>query len=366
MIAPWKKYYDDFDPDSSAEEAELMKKYGNYVYKKYIFIIICIIGAFIVAGFATTIGPYDIGFFESYRIIFDHILGNVQDANKDYIIWTVRLPRIVAGLIAGAALAVAGATMQSTMKNPLADPYTTGISAGASFGATIAIVMGVSLTGGNYAVVINAFIFSLIPMAVIMLVSTIRHASPTTIILSGLAVMYLFNAMTTLLMLMADPNALEDAFRWQVGTLGYSSWDTIPIMFVVSLIGGLLLQILSSKINVLTSGDESARSLGIDADKLRLICLVIVSLMAAAVVSFTGIIGFIGLVCPHICRMFVGSDSKYLLPSSAAFGAVFLILADLIGRTIIAPTVLQVGVITAFIGGPVLLYLLIKQKKDVW
>ena len=178
--------------------------------------------------------------------------------------------------------------------------------------------------------------------------------------------MYLFNAMTTLLMLMADPNALEDAFRWQVGTLGYSSWDTIPIMFVVSLIGGLLLQILSSKINVLTSGDESARSLGIDADKLRLICLVIVSLMAAAVVSFTGIIGFIGLVCPHICRMFVGSDSKYLLPSSAAFGAVFLILADLIGRTIIAPTVLQVGVITAFIGGPVLLYLLIKQKKDVW
>ena len=137
-------------------------------------------------------------------------------------------------------------------------------------------------------------------------------------------------------------------------------------MFVVSLIGGLLLQILSSKINVLTSGDESARSLGIDADKLRLICLVIVSLMAAAVVSFTGIIGFIGLVCPHICRMFVGSDSKYLLPSSAAFGAVFLILADLIGRTIIAPTVLQVGVITAFIGGPVLLYLLIKQKKDVW
>ena len=366
MIAPWKRYYDDSDPDTSGEEAELMKKYSKYVYKKYIFIIICIIGAFIVAGFATTIGPYDIGFFESYRIIIDHILGNVQDVNKDFVIWTVRLPRIIAGIIAGAALAVAGATMQSTMKNPLADPYTTGISAGASFGATIAIVMGFSLTSGNYAIVINAFIFSLIPMAVIMLVSTIRHASPTTIILSGLAVMYLFNAMTTLLMLMANPNALAEAFTWQVGTLGLSSWDTIPIMFVVSLVGGLLLQLLSNKINVLTSGDESARSLGINADKLRLICLVIVSLMAAAIVSFTGIIGFIGLVCPHICRMFVGSDSKYLLPSSAAFGAVFLILADLIGRTIIAPTILQVGVITAFIGGPVLLYLLIKQKKDVW
>ena len=123
---------------------------------------------------------------------------------------------------------------------------------------------------------------------------------------------------------------------------------------------------VAKKLNVLTSGDEGAKSLGIDADKLRLISLLIVSLMAAAIVSFTGIIGFIGLVCPHICRMFIGSDNRFLIPASAAFGAVFLILADLIGRTIIAPTVLQVGVVTSFIGGPMLLYLLIKQKKEVW
>ena len=351
---------------ASDEEAELVKQYGIYVYKKYIFIFVCILGAVIISGIAITIGPYDIGFFESYALIFEHIFGEVQDINKDYIIWNVRLPRILVGIIGGAALAIAGATMQSTMKNPLADPYTTGISAGASFGATIAIVLGFSIAGGSYAIVVNSFIFSLITMAVIMLISTIRHASPTSIILSGLAVMYIFNAMTTVLMLMADPNALADAFTWQIGTLGYANWNSIPIMFITTLIGGLLLLFFSSKINVLTSGDESAKSLGIDADKLRLTCLVIVSLMSAAIVSFTGIIGFIGLVCPHICRMFVGSDNKYLLPSSAAFGAVFLIFADLIGRTIIAPAVLQVGVITAFIGGPMLIYLLIKQKKDVW
>ncbi|MCL2031973.1 MAG: iron ABC transporter permease [Methanomassiliicoccaceae archaeon] len=343
-----------------------MKEYGTFIYRKYLFITICIVGAVIVAGFATTIGPYDIGFFESFRIIIDHITGNIQDANKDYVIWNVRLPRILAGIIAGSGLAIAGATMQSTIKNPLADPYTTGISAGAAFGATLSIVLGLSVIGGNFAIVVNAFFFSLIPMAVILLISTVRRASPTTIILSGLAVMYLFNAMTTVMMLMANPNSLAEAFTWQIGTLGLAKWNSIPFMFTVALIGGIALQLLSSKINVLTSGDESARSLGINADRLRLISLLIVSLIAATIVSFTGIIGFVGLVCPHICRMFVGSDNKFLLPSSAAFGAVFLIIADLVGRTVIAPTVLQVGVITAFIGGPVLLYLLIRQKKEVW
>ena len=364
MELPWKKYNDTVQMD--VDEAQMMRNYGQYIYRKYIFIVVCIIGALLVAGMATTIGPYDIGFFESYSIIIDHIFGNVEDVNKDFVIWNSRMPRIVAGVIAGAGLAVAGATMQSTMKNPLADPYTTGISAGASFGATVAITAGFSITGGNYAIVANAFIFSLIPMAVIMMVSTVKHASPTTIILSGLAVMYIFNAMTTVLMLFADSNALAEAFSWQIGTLGLVDWESIPIMFIFTLIGCIALQILAKKLNVLTSGDEGAKSLGIDADKLRLISLLIVSLMAAAIVSFTGIIGFIGLVCPHICRMFIGSDNRFLIPASAAFGAVFLILADLIGRTIIAPTVLQVGVVTSFIGGPMLLYLLIKRKKEVW
>lgn len=124
--------------------------------------------------------------------------------------------------------------------------------------------------------------------------------------------------------------------------------------------------LLSSKINILSAGDESAKSLGVNADTLRIVCLLIVSMMAAAIVSFTGIIGFVGLVCPHICRMVIGSDNRYLLPASAMFGAMFLILANLIGNNIIAPTTLQVGVITAFLGAPVLIFLLIKLKKETW
>ena len=356
------------DTEISADisEEELVDTYGHYLLKKLGFIAVCIIVTVIVAGVAMTIGPYDIGFFECYQILFDHLLGNIGDINKDWVICEARFPRIAAGVIAGVGLACAGAVMQSTMKNPLADPYTTGISSGASFGATIAIVSGVTLFSGQFSLVLNAFIFSLIPTAVIVVVSAMKRASPTTIILAGIAVMYVFNAMTTVLMLMADPNDMADVYAWQVGSLGITSKDDIPIMFVVTLIGTAIMWILSGKINVLASGDENAKTLGIDADKLRIFCLIVVSLVAAAIVSFTGIIGFVGLVCPHVARMFIGSDNKYLIPASAALGALMLIVSDLIGKTIIAPAVLQVGVITAFIGGPMLIYLLLKQKKEAW
>lgn len=351
-------------------EEEVVENYHHYLWKKVLFILICVAISVVVAGYAMTVGTYDIGFFECYRIIFDHIIGNPPIGEiaeqKDYVIWTVRMPRVLAGMIAGMGLACAGAVMQSCMKNPLADPYTTGISSGASFGATVAMIAGVTFVSGEFSTVLNAFIFSLVPTAAIVVISSVKRASPTTIILAGIAIMYIFNAMTTLLMLMADPNDLADVYAWQVGSLGITTWSDIPIMGVVTVIGFAIMWALSGKINVLTSGDENAKTLGIDADRLRILCLVVVSLVAAAIVSFTGIIGFVGLVCPHVARMFIGSDNRYLLPASAAFGVAMLLIADLIGRTIIAPAVLQVGVITAFIGGPMLIYLLIKQKKEVW
>lgn len=167
-------------------------------------------------------------------------------------------------------------------------------------------------------------------------------------------------------MLMADPEDLAAVYTWQVGTLGKSQWDYIPVMGGITIVGVIVLQLLSNKINLLSTGDESAKSLGVDADKLRIFCLIIVSLVAASIVSFTGIIGFVGLVCPHVVRLFMGSDNKYLIPASAAFGVVLVLVSDIIGRTLLYPTVLQVGVVTAFLGGPLFLYLLIKSKKEVW
>lgn len=349
-----------------AEESQVIETYNSYLWKKVIFIIICVAVAIVVAGVAMTIGAYQIGFFESYQIIWQHITGNIVDSSKDLVIWNIRMPRILAGIVAGLGLAAAGAVMQSTIKNPLADPYTTGISSGASFGATLSIVVGFTVIGGRFATIANAFIFSLIPMFLIIVISTYRKASPTMIILAGIAVMYLFNSMTTLFKLMTSPDKLADVYNWEVGTLGLATWEDIPLMLTITVAGVFVMMLLSNKINVLASGDESAKSLGIDADKLRIIALAVVSLVAAAIVSFTGIIGFVGLVCPHIVRLFIGSDNRFLIPASAAFGAAFLLIADLIGRTIIAPAVLQVGVVTAFIGGPMLIYLLMRSKKDAW
>ncbi|MCQ2071469.1 MAG: iron ABC transporter permease, partial [archaeon] len=165
---------------------------------------------------------------------------------------------------------------------------------------------------------------------------------------------------------LADPDDLAAVYTWQVGTLGKSKWEYLPIMAVVTAIGVGFLHIMSTKINVLTTGDENAKSLGVNADRLRIVCLVIVSLVTASIVSFTGIIGFVGLVCPHVVRLFIGSDTKYLIPASAAFGVVLVLVADIVGRTLLYPTVLQVGVVTAFLGGPLFLYLLIRSKKEVW
>lgn len=356
-----------YDPSSGKSKREYtISSYQHYVGFKFLFITAFLVLALLIAGYAITIGSYPIEFWESYQIIIDHLTDNVQDPTKDLVVWNTRLPRVLTGAVVGIALASTGAVMQTIMKNPLADPYTTGISSGASFGASLALIFSLSFLSGPYATIVNAFVFSLVPAALIIVVSGLRKASPTVMILSGIAVMYVFNAFTTVFMLLADPDDLAAVYTWQVGTLGKSKWEYLPIMAVVTAIGVGFLHIMSTRINVLTTGDENAKSLGVNADRLRIICLVIVSLVTSSIVSFTGIIGFVGLVCPHVVRLFIGSDTKYLIPASAAFGVVLVLVADIVGRTLLYPTVLQVGVVTAFLGGPLFLYLLIRSKKEVW
>lgn len=364
--------WSDSSETSESEFQDSSREYRRSIVLKIGFIIVCIIIAIFVVGVTLTIGDYDIGFLETYGILWDHVFCNAPldpldpMYTKDSVIWDLRLPRIMTGILAGAALAVAGATMQTTMKNPLADPYTTGISSGASFGATIAICLGVSFAGGGYIVVVNAFIFSLIPTALIVIVSKMRGASPTTMVMAGIAVMYIFNAFTTVIKLFADPESLSSLYQWSVGSINGTRWEDVMVMIPFVIVGTILIQLLSRQLNVLISGDESAKTLGVDADRLRTISILVIALMTAAVVSFTGLIGFVGLVCPHVVRMFIGSDNRYLIPASAAFGVALLLFADLVGRVAIAPTILPVGVITAFIGGPLFLYLIIRQRRSAW
>lgn len=358
------------DPDNS-QSVEIAEDYRKYVYRKWVFIALCIIGTVLVVGYALSVGDYHISFLDTYGIVWDHLIGNEpmtqEEKLEDSIIFTQRMPRIIVGILAGAGLAIAGVVMQSTLMNPLADPYTTGVSSGASFGATLGIVAGFSILGvSQYGTVVNAFVFSLIPMAVIVVVSRIKNASPTTMIMAGIAVMYIFNAFTTVISLMADPNDLQELYRWTVGSLAFANAEDIPVITAVVIVVGIVLQLMTNKLNILASGDESAKALGVDAEKLRRICLVLVALLSATVVSFTGLIGFVGLVAPHIVRTVIGPDNRFLLPASAAFGALLLVLADLIGRTVISPAVLQVGVITAFLGGPLFLWLILRKNSTIW
>ena len=354
------------DDLSDAESERAINTYRVSEMRKLTFTFICIAAAVVVAGLSITYGALDIGFFQCYGIIWDHITGNVGDTLLDYIVVKERLPRIAAALVTGAGLAIAGCVMQSVMKNPLADPYTTGISSGAGFGATLAITLGISIVGGNYSIVVNAFVFALVPMIIMLAIGKMKGSSPTMMIMAGIAVMFIFNSFTTVMKLHADPDALARLYQWTVGTVADCTWDEIPIMAAVVIIGIVLTQIFSRKLNILATGDDNAKAMGLDVDNLRVLLLLLISLVVATVVSFTGLIGFVGLVAPHVCRIFVGADNRYLVLSSAMFGAVLLEVADFVGRTVIAPATLQVGVVTAFIGGPMFLYLILRQKKSTW
>ena len=333
--------------DRRVTAAEQVVDYHGYIWKKVLFIILCAVGAFLISGVALTVGPYDISVLESYRVIWDVIVGTVTGADlsalketSDYrVIWEMRLPRIVTGVLTGFGLAAAGVVMQCILRNPLADPYTTGISSGASFGATLAIGLGISVAGmSGYAVAANAFLFSLIPTAIILFVSKMKGASPTTMVMAGIAVMYIFNAMTTMIKLWVDSDTLANIFVWSVGSIEIGSWDNIGIMFVFVLLASIAMMVMSRRLNVLSAGDEIARSIGVDANRMRILALLVVSFITAGIVSFTGLIGFVGLVCPHIARIFVGSDVRYLLPASAFFGSALIMFADIVGRTVTEST----------------------------
>ncbi|MCL1811704.1 MAG: iron ABC transporter permease [Methanomassiliicoccaceae archaeon] len=351
----------------------LKSSYKKYTKRKIFFILICAAIAIASVGFSVSVGGRNVEFFDVYKTIFDHFTGTqlnpgTREWLDDYIIWNIRLPRAVFAAIAGAALAIGGAVMQSVMKNPLADPYTTGISSGACFGVAVAMVLGLTAFGqmGNYGIVVNAFIFAMVPMALIILLAPKSNSSPATLILAGVALSYLFNALNTLLLVTTDAETLSEVYRWQIGSLENITWQSVPIMAVISFVGIVVISLLSRKLNLMALGDEHAKSLGLDVNTLRIVCLVVMSLMVASVIAFAGIIGFVGLVAPHIVRMVIDADNLFVIPASAAFGAAFLMVADIVARLLSDIGAVPVGVVISFIGAPIFLYLIIRQRRSIW
>ena len=350
------------------------------IYRKSIYVKLCVILAFsllavILFFLSLSVGTRDLSIGQVYSILLEHISGSVYDPVLQYelwyddnIVWNYRLPRALFAIIAGAGLSVAGATMQSVMKNPLADPYTTGISSGALLGVSLSLVLGFNVGSGGldgYGTVINSMIFAMVPVGIIYMLSPIMK-SPATLILAGTAVSYLFSSITSIILVTNSEESLTSVYQWQVGSFTDLSWDAIPIPFVVCLVGSVMLFLMSGKMNLMSLDDKDAKALGLDGEKLRLICLIVLSFMVSSIISFVGIIGFVGLIIPHVVRLTIGSDNRFVIPASVCIGAAFLLGCDIISRAIDVSSTVPVGVVTAFIGSPIFLYLIIRGKRDIW
>ncbi len=342
----------------------LKQQYSHTQAKKRLFSFFLIPLVFLIGGLAVAFGSADIAFVDVYTTIFSKLLPSLQipQETTSIIIWKLRLPRVVMGLLAGIALGSSGAVMQVVLKNPLADPYMLGISSAAGFGASLAIIFEIGIFSGTYLIIGNAFVFSILSAVLILLLSGKRNSTPEKMVLIGLALLFFFQALTTMLQYFGDSDAVKAAVFWTVGDLGKSTWKSILISSPIVLIGVIILIWKSGDLNIMNSGDSCAKSLGVNVKRNRIIIMLVCSLMVATIVSFTGTIGFIGLVAPHLVRMAFGSDNKILIFASAIVGALLLVIADTIARTIISPVILPVGSVTAFLGVPLLLYLIMRKK----
>ena len=348
---------------------DLGEEYKKFIGRKVLFILLLFPILGLIVGVSTSLGSAHISVWEAYSAIFHRFLPDYFTTSwlADICVWHLRLPRITLGIAAGFGLGLAGAVFQGILRNPLASPYTLGISSGAGFGASLAILAGAGIVGGTYLIIGNAFAFALICSFVIIALSSRKGATPETMILAGIALMYFFGAMTTLLQYFAEPEAVKAAVFWMVGDLGKASWSILlPISITIGCCVPLLI-LKSWDLNALGAGDETAKSVGVKVEYIRIYTMIISTLLVATIVCFTGTIGFIGLVAPHMCRMVIGGDNRFLLPASGLAGAVLLTVADTVARRIIAPVILPVGVVTAFMGAPLFLYLILrKRRKEYW
>lgn len=312
-------------------------------------------------------GSYDTPVLE----LLKGIASRAEDSSVNIVVRNMRLPRICTAILGGAGLGVAGVVLQSVLRNPLASSSTLGISQGAGFGAAFAIiVLGAGLQAGGGVTFSNpaliglcAFGGSMAVSVLILALSRLRQITPEAMVLSGVALSSLFSGATTLLQYFADEVQLTSLVFWTFGDLGRTGWDEVGIMAAVAAAAGIYFFFNRWNYNALESGEQTAVSLGVDVGRLRIVSVLLCSVVAAVVVSYVGIINFIGLVAPHIVRRFLGNNCCYLIPGSALMGAVLLLLGDLVARNVVAPVVLPIGAITSFLGAPLFLYLLFKGRN---
>jgi iron complex transport system permease protein len=331
-----------------------MKK--NLKNKIFLFLVIFLI---LIFFFCLSVGTGKVPLHEEiYTLLHPH-----HSSTYQIIIWKIRIPRILLGMIVGAGLAASGCVFQGLLRNPLADPYTLGVSGGAAFGVTLGTISGLSKFFGFYWIPICAFLGALLSIFLVYLVASKKYFSIPGLILGGVILGFLFSSLVLLIFAITETNKIHSIIRWLMGDLSSTEIGLIKVIALFVFTGIFLLFLFSRHIDVLTLGDEKATYLGVEIKQTKKMLFVITSLITGACVAGGGIVGFVGLLIPHIMRQFTGPTHKFLIPASILSGAIFLVLADTLARTIIAPVELPVGVITGILGGSFLLVFLLKTKK---
>lgn len=323
----------------------------------------------VIAIVSMAIGPAGIGAGEVVLIILSRIpvagshINHTWSAGSENIIAMIRLPRVLLGLLVGASLGLAGVTTQGVFKNPMADPYILGISSGAALGASIVILLGAGVI--PLGIVAGAFLGALLGALIVFNIARIHNRIPVeTLLLSGIAVSAFFSALSYFLMFISG-HKLNQIVFWVMGALWNADWGDVVIIAPFLLAGASIIYAYSRDLNVMLLGDEEAAHLGTDVSRVKTILLVASALLAAAAVAVSGIIGFVGLIIPHIMRIILGPDHRILIPASLLAGAMFLALADTFARVVMQPTEMPVGIVTAAIGAPFFVYLLVRKKRSV-
>ncbi|MEF3697412.1 FecCD family ABC transporter permease [Desulfolutivibrio sp.] len=351
-------------------EGRIPEAYLAHVGRKRLIVCLaCVILAILFVA-SVSLGPVNVPPLD----VLAAFLGKAASPRDQIIVLSIRLPQSLAAALAGMALSAAGAAMQSILRNPLGSPFTLGISHAAAFGAAFSVIIlgsGLMTSSQEGAVTIlnpylttgMAFAFCLVAALIVVGVSRLRGASPEVMVLTGVAMGALFTAGTMFLQYFADDRQLAAMVFWTFGDVARAKWNTLAFMAVVSLpvIGFFYRNRLN--LNAIDAGDETARGLGVRVARLRLAGMLLASLLTATVVAFLGVIGFVGLVCPHLARWAVGDDHRFLLPLSCILGAVLLVASDTAARLVIAPSVLPVSVLTAFLGAPTFIALLLGRRK---
>lgn len=343
-----------------SESAEILcRRYKAHSHLRWLFLVCATFLLVIVMAIGLCIGASGMGFRDVISSLF-------KDTGRGHsIIWMLRLPRIMMAALAGFGLGAAGAVFQVILRNPLASPYTLGVGSAAGFGAVSAILF----FGDGFhtlSTASSAFLFSMISAAFILAIAKMKRATSETMILTGIALMFLFSSLTALLQYMGTMEQVSEIVFWFFGSLSKAGWKEIGLSSLMIILPVPVLLRHAWDFNLLSSGDESALALGVNVNQLRMSAVAAASLMAAGGICFTGVIGFVGLVAPHITRMVIGNDHQFLLPASGIVGAVIVVAADTLGRTIWAPQVIPIGIVTSFIGVPFFFYLLMRRSREYW